>query len=351
MAADRRQIFHNIARHSDEAPAPYLVSAWQHLVGHEYGAKEFADTYIDFIKRWDWDWVKINPRAVYYAEAWGGVYDQNDYQGYVIPKKISSPITVPADIAAIQQLSALQTPEFAEALEAARLIRQGLEDRAVLQTIFSPLSVLLQIADLPLYPNDTYTHSNTTVQDFVFNQPEAAKVALEHIAHTLAEYAAALVKPVAEGGAGLDGIFYAITGTVSEDYFDYQQYKEFSEPYDRIVLDAIRAESPEAVVLFHTCQADSHAAWFDDGSFEFLQWDPFLAGNPAVATVTSSVPVVGARSTDFADDTRLDHIAANVEQSIAALKGTPFLLTPSCTVPTPASDKAFEILNKAKLAL
>ncbi|MFT8639564.1 uroporphyrinogen decarboxylase family protein [Bifidobacterium sp.] len=349
MTADRRQSFHDIAHHSSDGSTPYLVSAWQHLVGHEYGAREFADTYVDFVKRWDWDWVKINPRAVYYAEAWGGVYDPDDYQGYVIPKKISSPITTPVDIEGIRELDPLKTPEFAEALEAARLIRQRLEDRAVLQTVFSPLSVLLQIADLPLYPDDGYANSNTTVENFIFNQPQAAKSALEHIARTLAGYGASLVRSIEDGGAGLDGVFYAITGTVSGGYFNREQYLEFSEPYDRIVIDAIREANPDAVVLFHTCQADSHAAWFDDGAFEFLQWDPFLQGNPKVADSLTSVPVVGARSQDFADEGGIDRIAANAAESIAALKGTPFLLAPSCTVPTPASDRALETLRDLRV--
>ena len=68
----RREQFHNIARKSVPEGEPiHLTSAWQHLVGHEYGAEEFAKAYIDFVERWDWDWVKINPRAVCYAEALG----------------------------------------------------------------------------------------------------------------------------------------------------------------------------------------------------------------------------------------------------------------------------------------
>lgn len=349
MTSDRRQIFHDIARHDSSVETPYLVGGWQHLVGYEYGAQTFADAYVDFVKHWDWEWVKINPRAVYYAEAWGAVFDPGDYQGFVLPRKVSSPIAVPSDIEKINELDPLSSPAFVEALEAATLIRRGLEDRAVLQTVFSPLSVLLQIADLPLYPGDAYAHSDTTVQALILDQPEAAKRALEHIANTLARYVELLVKPESEGGAGLDGIFYAITGTVSEDYFDQQEYREFSEPYDRIVVDALRKASSDAVVLFHTCQAHSHVRWFDDGRYELLQWDPFLADNPQVEDHIDAVPVVGASAQDFAEDARVDGIADNINESITALKGTPFLLAPSCTVPTPASDEALQVLSRARV--
>ncbi|MCH4161168.1 MAG: uroporphyrinogen decarboxylase [Bifidobacterium sp.] len=349
MTADRRQIFHDIARRDSNVTTPYLVGGWQHLVGHEYGAQEFAQAYIDFVKHWDWEWVKINPRAVYYAEAWGAVFDPEDYQGFVLPRKVSSPIAVPSDIKTIQELDPLTNPSFKEALEAATLIRRGLEDRAVLQTVFSPLSVLLQIADLPLYPADTYAHSATTVQELILNQPQAAKQALQHIADTLASYVEALVKPESEGGAGLDGIFFAITGTVSEDYFDQNQYREFSEPYDQIVIDALRKASPDAVVLFHTCQAHSHASWFDDKSIELLQWDPFLDDNLAVDQLQESVPVVGASAQDFAVDAGSEGVTTELDNTIKALVGTPFLLAPSCTVPTPASDASLQVLSDSRV--
>jgi uroporphyrinogen decarboxylase len=349
MTADRRRIFHDIARRDSNVTTPYLVGGWQHLVGHEYGAQEFAQAYIDFVKRWDWEWVKINPRAVYYAEAWGAVFDPEDYQGFVLPRKVSSPITEARDIEGIDEIDPLDNPSFNEALEAATLIRRGLEDRAVLQTVFSPLSVLLQIADLPLYPSDTYAHSATTVQELILDQPEAAKKALNNIAQTLAKYVRALVTPESQGGAGLDGIFFAITGTVSEDYFNREQYLEFSEPYDRIVLDALREASSDAVVLFHTCQAHSHAQWFDDARTELLQWDPFLEGNLDVDELHDTVPVVGASAQDFAIDADAEGVTRELDKTISALVGTPFLLAPSCTVPTPASDTSLQVLSDSRV--
>ena len=46
-----------------------LVPVPDHVVIEH--ADEFVDAYIDFVKQWDWDWGKINPRAIYYSEAWG----------------------------------------------------------------------------------------------------------------------------------------------------------------------------------------------------------------------------------------------------------------------------------------
>ena len=346
--ANRKQQFHSIAQ--GQPGAGHLTAAWEHLVGHEYGAQEFASAYIDFIKQWDWDWVKINPRAVYYAEAWGGVYDQNDYGDFVIPKTVRAVINTPQDVSTIEQLDPAHNPALEEAAEAAHLIREALPDRGVIQTIFSPLSVLLQLADLPLYPNDTHAHSKTTVQAAIFDQPEVAKRALGNIARTLANYARTLVTPIEQGGAGLDGIFYAVTGTVSEGYFDRDRYREFSEPYDRIVIDAVREANPEAVVLLHTCRAALNPEWFDDLGVDVIQWDQYAAGNPKADLELRAVPVAGANSVEFEPRSSVSAVRAQIDETLALRGDAPFLLAPSCTVITPANDDALAVLAEYRAA-
>ena len=345
--SDRREEFHAIARHR-KAGVPYLVSAWQHLVGHEYGAEAFAAATIDFVRRWDWDWVKINPRAIYYSEAWGSRYDPSDYDGFVIPRKISSAVASAEDLRKVVRLNPHENNQLSEQLEAAAIIRRGLADRAVLDTVFSPLSVLLQLADLPLYPGDTYAKPSVTRDGLVFDHPEDAKRALGNIADTLADYAAALVTPKDKGGAGLDGIFYAVTGTVSEDYFDASQYAEFGEPYDRIVLDAIAKANPDAEILLHTCRDHSHPDLFVDFGEQILQWDQYQQGNPQIDADFPTVPVGGPSSDDFAVNGSAETVSRDIRETVRRRQGSAFLLAPSCTVPTPASEESLTVLSQAK---
>ncbi len=348
MTNNRRQAFHDIARHRS-TDVPYLVAAWQHLVGHEYGADEFADAYIDFVKQWDWDWVKINPRAIYYSEAWGSKYDENDYAGYVIPRKLQDAVTTVDDLAKIVELDPKTNEVFSQQYASAAKIRAAFTDRAVLQSIFNPLSVLLQLADVPLYPGDEYATPSLTRDELVFEHAEEAKKALANIANTLAAYAAALVTPVEQGGAGLDGIFFALTGTVSEGYFTKEQYAEFGEPYDRIVLDAIKQANPDAEVLLHTCRAFSNPDWFDDYGVEIVQWDQYLDGNPQIDAQLKVVPVGGPSFTDFAQDGDAQVVKTDIDKVIKLREGKPFLLSPSCTVPTPASDQSLKALADARV--
>ena len=52
---------------------------------------------------YDWDYVKLQPRASYYEEAWGGQFDYNDYEG-VLPKVVKGPIGGVADLEKITVL-------------------------------------------------------------------------------------------------------------------------------------------------------------------------------------------------------------------------------------------------------
>jgi len=51
------------------------VSAWRHFVDREQNADDLSAAMLEFQRTFDWDWVKVNPRATYFAEAWGNTYD------------------------------------------------------------------------------------------------------------------------------------------------------------------------------------------------------------------------------------------------------------------------------------
>ena len=334
----RRDSFFDII--NNRSQTPYLTAAWQHFIGREYDPADFADATLDFVQRWDWDWVKINPRAVYYAEAWGSRYDPDNYAG-VVPTLVEPAITTPDDLTRITPLKPEDNPAFADQIAAARAIKTALPDRAVVQTLFSPLTVLLQLAGLPTYPDDGTPAPGLTRADLL-GHPQAGP-ALATITRTLADYTAQLLRPAGEGGAGLDGIFYAVTGTASQSFFTRQQFDQFSAPYDRQVLDAAQ---PGAVV-FHTCRADSHPDWFADWPVSALQWDQALPGNPAADVDLGPATVAGPQSGLFGPGQDLEQLAAELAATLHARQGKPFLLAPSCTIPTPASNTALELLRQA----
>ena len=341
-AIDRRAEFSALLR--GDSTRPFLTSAWQHFVGEEYDPVRFATATVDFNRTWDWDWVKINPRAVYYSEAWGSVYDEDDYSG-VVPRQVSAAIEEFADLAKIRRLDPRTSPALAEHIASARLIREQLPDRALIQTVFSPLSVLLQLAGLPLYPGAVVPGSSTsfTQEDLLRSDPDFAHAALAAIAQTFADYVAILVAPVEDGGAGLDGIFYAVTGTASNGHFDKQTFDEYSRPYDQQVLEAVG----EGAVVLHTCRADSHPEWFAGYPIDALHWDQFQPGNPALDTDFGLTVVGGVNNELFAVGGDRTEVAAQLDATLAAPLDRSFLLAPSCTIPTPADPDSLRRLRDA----
>jgi uroporphyrinogen decarboxylase len=341
VSNDRRAEFSALLR--GESTRRFLTSAWQHFVGDEYDPVRFATATVNFNRTWDWDWVKINPRAVYYSEAWGSVFDHDDYAG-VVPRQVSAVIADVADLAKIRPLDPRTNPVLSEHIASARLIREQLHDRAVIQTVFSPLSVLLQLAGLPLYPGDEVAGTTTqfTRDDLLQTDPELTLTALAAVARTFADYVALLVAPVDEGGAGLDGIFYAVTGTPSGD-FDRQAFDKYSRPYDLQVLEAVG----DARVVLHTCRANSHPEWFTGYRIDALHWDQFQPGNPALDTDFGVTVVGGVNYELFASGGDRSEVAAQLEATLAAPLRRPFLLAPSCTIPTPADPDSLRRLRDA----
>ncbi|MFQ5880753.1 MAG: uroporphyrinogen-III decarboxylase, partial [Dehalococcoidia bacterium] len=45
------------------------VSAWGHDFLREWSAEGLALATLDAYRNYDWDFIKVNPRATYYAEA------------------------------------------------------------------------------------------------------------------------------------------------------------------------------------------------------------------------------------------------------------------------------------------
>ena len=54
------------------------VSAWWHDFPREWSPEGLAEATLEAYRRYDWDFVKVNPRACYYGGDWGAHYQQSD---------------------------------------------------------------------------------------------------------------------------------------------------------------------------------------------------------------------------------------------------------------------------------
>lgn len=343
MTRDRRQEFHDLAK--GEGTTPYLTSAWQHFVGAEYDVELQARAHIDFVRKWDWDYVKINPRSAYYAEAFGAHFDPDDYGTGRSPRLLDYPVSRPEDLAKITPVDPTASKPFADQIASARLIREDLGDRAILETVFSPLTVLLFVAGLPRI-NGKALYGTAPVLDkdtLLFTDKEATRKALDAITETLIAYVKTVLAPVEQGGAGLDGIFYAETGMASRGYFTHEQFLELARPYDERILAAVG----DHVRLLHTCRDHANPGWFADYPIDLLQWDPYVPGNPPISDDFNAVPVGGPDAVLIGEGTDTDELAKQIKETVDSRKGKPFLLAPSCTIPPKPDDEHLRLLREA----
>lgn len=307
-----------------------IISGWRHFIDKEQNAEDLAESTIAFTKTYDWDWVKINPRATYLAEAWGNQYDFADYET-VFPRQLTTAVPAASNLWDLEVKKASQTASLLEHLDAVRKIRQGLPDTPLIQTVFSPLTVLLFIVGRSAYVTKTVfgIEQPVTLESLFTEHRAAAHHALHAIALTLADYVQELKQ------AGADGLFYAVTGTAHPGLFDAAKFDELSKPYDSIVLEA----AGYGKNILHTCGAHAQPEKFNDYRIDGISWDTEAEGNPGLDANLKATKVGGVDHGLFAGKD-VEQIEQQAKAALDKMKNQPFILSPNCAIPLSVTDEA-----------
>ena len=106
-----------------EQPDRFAASLWRHFFHLENKADSTASIMIDFQKHFDWDFVKINPRADFHTQPWGLQleYSTSEFEKH---KKSNFPIVNPEDWSKIKPVP-LSSPALDEHLKVVSMIRKG----------------------------------------------------------------------------------------------------------------------------------------------------------------------------------------------------------------------------------
>lgn len=314
-----------------------IVSGWRHFVDKEQNAEDLTVSTIDFTKKYDWDWVKINPRATYLAEIWGNQYDFDNYRT-VFPSQQTTLISNPSDVWKIETKKALESKAILEQLQAVKDIRKGLPDTPLTQTIFSPLTVLLFIAGRSAYVYETvFGIDNPVSFESLFVENRAGvHHALHAISLTIADYVQEL------DHAGIDGLFYAVTGTAHPQLFDEASFNEFSRPYDSIVLEA--AQNGKRIL--HTCGPYAQPERFNDYPIEGISWDTLAEGNPDLTAEVKATVVGGVDHHLFASN-HIESIKEEAEKVLKQMEDKPFILAPNCAIPLNVTYEALQAFRQS----
>jgi uroporphyrinogen decarboxylase len=290
------------------------VSFWGHDFLREWSAEGLTAAMVESVRTYDYDYLKVNPRATYYAEAWGCTFSPPG-DALRQPEPVSFAVREAADLRTLRSVDGAGGP-FAEHLEALRLIGRELGgDVPFVQTVFSPLSVVGRL-----------TRERQAVRRWMDEAPDAVHAGLAAVTETLAAYARACL------AAGADGIFFATTEWGTYDVLSDELYNVFGRPYDLRVLEA--AAGAEFNIL-HVCRPNNMLAALLDYPAAAVNWAMHAPGNQplGVAQSTTAKAVMGGVDERHALLSGTpDDVRAQVREALRQTGGRRFLLAPGCSI-------------------
>jgi uroporphyrinogen decarboxylase len=308
------------------------VSAWGHDFLREWTAEGLAEATLEAYRRYDWDFIKVNPRASYYVEDWGGRY-QPSGRADAPPQTLAVAVNSAAELRSLRPLDPSRGA-YGEQLAALRLIRDGLAGEApFVQTVFSPLAVASRLAGAArsgptgrptLGPDLRPGHE--PIRRYMEDAPQDLEAGLAVIAQTLAAYTRACLE------AGADGIFFASVDWGSRKHASAEQYNRFGRPFDLQVLEAVRGASFN---ILHVCRDNNMLTDLLDYPVHAFHWATTGAGNPSLADILSRTDkaVMGGVSHDSTMlSDRPEDVEAEALAAIATTGGRRFLLAPGCSI-------------------
>ena len=304
------------------------VSFWRHFYEKENSAAGLAEAMLDFQRRFDWDFMKVNPRASYYGEGWGVKVRFRGELG-LKPERVDAPIKDPHDWEKVRSLSP-EAGALGEQLEALVRIREGLGPEVpMVQTIFTPLSIA---GDLVVSPDQL-------LRDLKENK-EVVHRAIKEIATTFALYARACL------GAGVDGVFLATTEWASRDFLTDSQYLEFGLPYD---LEILKGAAEGSFNILHVCGRNNMLKGLLDYPVHAFNWRATDPTNPSFGEILrlSGKAVIGGideegtlRCGSWKD------LKQEMEKARGQSAGRKWMLGPGCAVPVDVPEARLRLIRE-----
>jgi uroporphyrinogen decarboxylase len=296
------------------------VGAWGHTYREEWSPESLAAITVEKARQFGWDFVKFQPRASSFAEAFGSVYKPAGH-------RLKGPVLVsPAvpDVESWRSVRLVNPKVFDDQVRAIAMVARELgPDVPVIQTVFSPITVGGYLVG----------KSQSRVVRELRKHPELVRPALERIADALVDFSRRSVE------AGAAGIFYAISGYAGRGVMPESLYRELVLPYDVNVLSRLPREAWFNVV--HLCGSNLNFELAREMPAQVVSWSIHNQGNPSLAEgrKLSGRAVMGGlgqrASLLYGPPTEVE---AEARRAVAETGGRGLLLAPGCSVPPRAKD-------------
>ncbi len=234
-----------------EKPDRPAVSLWRHFYHREATAEGLAEAMLAYQKEYDWDFMKINPRASHHVEDWGNRLEWSNDEFKKHRKKVFA-INRIEDWDKIEVLDST-AGVLGEHLKAIALIARGSgKDLPMFMTVFSPFSIAGDLVS-----------DGKMLLNHLEKDPKRVLAALEKITITFEHHATEI------RNAGADGLFFATTEWASSDVMSYEQYEKFARPYDLRILRA----ALDGLNILHVCGSNNFLRELSDYPVSLVNWE------------------------------------------------------------------------------
>jgi uroporphyrinogen decarboxylase len=295
---------------------------WGHTFVEEWEPKELAAITVERARQYGLDFVKLQPRASSFAEAFGSVYRPSG-NATEHPRLVQAAVETLEDWSKLPAADASH-PAFADQVEALRLAVDELGPGVpVIQTVFSPLTVAGYLVG----------KNPDKVLAMLREAPSVVGPALGRIAAGLVSFSAASV------AAGAAGIFFAISGYASADLLSEAEYRDLALDPDLSVTGALPDETWFNVV--HLCGPRLHFDLARSLGLHAVSWSVHDEGNPGLADGRDRTGMAAMGGLEHKTTLVNGTPAQVIAEGRAALEGTEgrgVILAPGCSVDVAAGE-------------
>lgn len=306
------------------------VSMWRHFFSKETSAGSLAEAMLSFQNRFDWDFMKVNPRASYHVEDWGV---KTKYYGDTEPEIMETPVKNPDDWQKLKVLD-INKGVLKEHLTCLELIARGLKGKLpFIMTVFTPISIASRMVG-----------SEEVFSRHLREHTQKVNQALEVITETFINFSRACLE------RGASGLFYATTSWATADRLSEEEYLKYAGPYDLKLLTAL---PPAEFHVLHVCRQNNLLRVVKDYPVHAFNWDARGTGNPSLVEGQRiigrlSVPVIGGIAHDRTLVTSTpERLAAEVKGMRVALGKKGWMVGPGCTFPPETPEANLQTIRDA----
>jgi uroporphyrinogen decarboxylase len=316
---------------ADRPPA----GAWGHTYREEWSPQELARITVERARELGWDFVKFQPRASSFSEAFGAGW-QPSGRSNKGPVLTYAPALGPEDW---PKLELVNPKALDDQVEAIGMVATELGPRVpVIQTVFSPITVAGYLAG----------KDEASARRALRDHADAVVPALQKITAALIDFSVRSVE------AGAAGVFYAISGYATKKAMPEAVYREVVLPFDRQVLSAL----PDAAWfnVLHLCGSGIYTDLAAELPIGVLSFSTHNQGNPTLAEARDRTHRAVMGGLDQRRGGTLmrgspDDIVQQAKEAIEQTQqGRGLLLAPGCSVPPMARSANLKAIMGAVAA-